>query len=240
MGLRFQSALNIDCLPDEQIDNQWECIMPTLNIADFSKNNVGENEGWFNKFTSLVGLDTYQPIVEEIALPFRNFEAEARRIRTGWLNLPKDIANYDTINITMFCSSGMLTQYYIEAWKAMVFNQEGEFYYSMCNYKYNIEVYFYGPGNIGSVLSPVLHVTLIGCFPTMETAIPLKYKDAPDRIRLTQSFKCDKIKVEHELVNSSIIKETTTSPYSMLDKAITKLSKDDYSVSKYNIDETYL
>lgn len=237
MGLRFQSQLFIDCLPDEQIDNQWEVIMPKLNIANFDMNQV--DASWVSKFANIAGLGTYQPIVEEISFGMVKFKTDTRRVRTGWLNVPSDIENYDEVNITFFVSSGMLTQYYLAAWRALVFNADGEYYYSMCNYKRNIEVYFYGPGNIGTLIPAVAHFTIVGAFPTVQDQYKLQYKDNPQRLRINQRFKCDKVVYHRFNANTSIIEETVTSPYSLLDKAITTIAAQDYTVSDYSIDKAY-
>lgn len=75
MSLRFQSALNIENLPDEQIDNQFEVIMPTLNLE-----HRHEGSGWFTKLTSAVinSINEYTPIVEEIVFGVRNFKQNTR------------------------------------------------------------------------------------------------------------------------------------------------------------------
>lgn len=216
MSLRFQSQLLIDCLPDEQLENQFEVIMPTLPLL--SKANSG--------LLGAVGLDSYTPIVEEITFGVKNFTTDTRRVRTGWCNVPADIENYKDIVITFFCSSGMLTQYYLAAWKSLVFDEDGEYYNPMHVYKKNIEVFFYGPGNVGAVVPPVAHYTLYGCFPYSQDLYKLKYESEPKRLRITQSFKCDKIVADYSLAKSSIIAETVTSPTSIVDKAITGLTSD--------------
>lgn len=237
MGLRFQSALTVDCLPDPAIDNSWEVIMPKLNIMNYGANNI--DAGFLSKFATAAGLGSYQPIVEGISFGTLKFKTDTRRIRTGWVNIPSDIDNWDEVNITMYVSAGMLTQAYLAAWRGLVFNRDGEYYNSMCNYKRNIEVYFYGPGNIGTVLPAAMHFTIVGAFPTVQDQYKLDYKDSPKRITINQRFKCDKVVYNQMNVNSSIITETATNPYSLVDKAITGIMQQDYSVSNYDIEKTY-
>lgn len=245
MSLRFQSALNIENLPDEQIDNQFEVIMPTLNLE-----HRHEGSGWFTKLTSAVinSINEYTPIVEEIVFGVKNFKTNTRRVRTGWCNVPEDIQNYQDVSITMFCSAGMLTQYYLAAWKALIFNEEGEYYNPMQDYKKNIEVYFFGPGNIGTVVPPIAHFTLKGCFPYTQDPFKLSYKDNPQRLRITANFKVDKIVVDNSLKSSSIKQELLTSPTQLLNTAFTKATSlvtktiglTDYSgVRDYSVKDVY-
>ena len=53
MGLRFQSALTVDCLPDPAIDNSWEVIMPKLNIMNYGANDI--DAGFLSKFATAAG-----------------------------------------------------------------------------------------------------------------------------------------------------------------------------------------
>ena len=234
MSLRFQCALMIENLPDEQLENSFEVIMPnlSLNPETFSGNSILANLA----NTIVDKVSGYQPIVESIVFGVRNFGNATRRVRTGWCNIPDDILNYQDVSITMFCSSGMLTQYYLEAWKSLIFNQEGEFYYPMCHYKKNIEVFFFGPGNIGAVVPPVAHYTLQGCYPSKQEPYKLQYDSNPKRLRISCTFKIDRVVYNETLKNSSILQETVTSPTSILDKAITMLSP---GVSSYDITKTY-
>ena len=234
MSLRFQSALMIENLPDEQLESSFEVIMPSLSLNPDTFSGSGILTNLANSIVNTVS--SYQPIVESIVFGVRNFGNAAKRIRTGWCNIPDDIQNYQDVSITMFCSSGMLTQYYLAAWKALIFNQDGEFYYPMCNYKKNIEVFFFGPGNIGAVVPPVAHFTLQGCYPSKQEPYKLQYDSNPKRLRITQSFKVDRVVYDTLLKNSSILQETVTSPTSLLDKAITTLSP---GASGYDISNTY-
>ena len=59
MSLRFASQVAIDNLPDEQFTDQFEVIMPAL---DLNGNNNRSTIGQI--FSSLSGM-TYRPIVEE-------------------------------------------------------------------------------------------------------------------------------------------------------------------------------
>ena len=44
----------------------------------------------------------------------------------------------------MFCDANMLTQYYLTAWRAMIFNGDGEYFYPGSLYKKNIDIYPFG------------------------------------------------------------------------------------------------
>lgn len=235
MSLRFQSQLAVDLLPDSQSTDQWEVVMPTLQLTS------NQETSW----TSLAGLannlsgGSYTPVVEEITFGVRNFKSDTRRVRTGWCNVPSDIENYQDVSITMFCSSGMLTQYYLDTWKSLVFNEEGEYYNTMAYYKKNIEVYFYGTANAGLALSPIAHYTLVGCWPSQQDSYKLSYDDNPKRLRILQIFKCDKIVIDKSYKTSSIIKEMVTAPSSIVDNAISSLTNTISPNSDYNVTKTY-
>jgi hypothetical protein len=134
----------------------------------------------------------------------------------------------------MYCSSGMLTQYYLESWKRLVFNPDAEYYNQANDYKRNIEVYFYGPGNVGAGMPMAAHYTLVGCFPTVQSEYSLKYSGTPNRLRLTQTFKMDKIVFDMNLMRSSIISEIVGAPLTIADRAISALSSapDEYVLNK--------
>ena len=53
----------------------------------------------------------------------------------GWLNVPSDIENWHDVAITMFCPASMATHMYLNTWKRMIFNRDGEYYNSMSVYK---------------------------------------------------------------------------------------------------------
>ena len=237
MTLRLQSQLTLDSLSDPQLESSFEVVMPTLKIGsteESTKTNLfGLELG--NVLSELAGKD-YTPIVEEITFGTLSFGSDARRVRTGWLNVPKDIQNYPEVKITMYCSNGMLTQYYLETWKHLVFNEDGEYYNQANEYKKNIEVYFYGPGNVGAGMPLAAHYTLVGCFPTKQKEYGLKYSGSPQRLRLTQSFKMDKILFDMNLMKSSIIEELVSAPLTIADRAISSLSD---APSTYKLNETY-
>jgi len=229
--LRFQSQTQISALPDEMIDSTWEVIMPTIDITNPEST---DNSGILSRLKS--SLTTYTPIVEEITFGTTNFKTNTRRVRTNWCNVAEDIENYHEANITMFCSAGMLAQYYLSAWKQLVYNSEGEYYNPMSMYKKNIEVFFYGPGNIGIGAAAAAHFTLQGCFPSMQDRFRLSYKDNPQRLMLTQTFKVDKVVYDASYAMQSIAAELITSPTSIVDKAMTVLGG---SSSEYNVEDVY-
>lgn len=212
MSLRFQSQLQIDSIPDSQLENQFEVIMPTLSLLADKSSNWTSISGILNK----TGLSDYTPIVEEITFGVKNFTTDTRRVRTGWCNVPADIENYRDVVITFYCSSGMLIQYYLAAWKNLIFNSDGEYYNPMKVYKKNIEVYFYGAGNLGAIVPEAAHYTLKGCFPYSQEVYKLSYSNEPQRLRVTQSFKVDAIVADSNNAKSSIISETITSPMNAL------------------------
>lgn len=123
----------------------------------------------------------------------------------------------------MFCDANMLTQYYLSAWRSMVFNGSGEYFYPGSLYKKNIDVYIYGPGNIQAEALATCHFILMGCFPSSQDNYKLAYSMEPKRLTLTQTFKVDKVCFDSTKAYSSIIENMATSPSSLVDKAITNL-----------------
>ena len=226
MSLRFASQLAIDNLPDEQFTDQFEVIMPELSLD-------GNEDKRF--LSTLTGMK-YRPIVEEISFGLMNFSTDTRRVRTGWYNVPKDIEGYHDVKLTLFCSSNMITQYYLEAWKNLIFNKQGEYYYSGMNYKKNIEVFMYGSGGgtIGSLV-PNFHYTLKGCFPYSQEDFKLEYTDSPQRFRIPVSFKVDAVVKDERSAKSAIISELVSSPSAILGNALSSLS----SSSNYSLTDTY-
>lgn len=224
--LRFQSQLQVDSIPDEQLNNNFEVVMPTLYL-----NNTYQNTD--NDWTSLKGawnnisggisnaFSAYTPIVENIVFGVRNFGTSTRRVRTGWCNIPDDIQNYQDVSITFFCSSGMLTQYYLESWKKLIFNDEGEYYYPMKFYKKDIEIYFTGPGAVNTPWTSTAHYTLKGCFPYLQDSYKLEYTMDPKRLTLTAKFKMDKVVFDSAMKNKAIAMELVGSPMSVGDRIIT-------------------
>ena len=243
MSFRFQSHLFVDNLPDEAISTGWEVIMPTLPLNPVSDNSFQKKGNFFtntlNNISSTLGLQTYTPIVEEVSFGVRNFKTNTRRIRTGWLNVPEDIENYDDIALTFFCSSGMLTQYYLESWKKLIFNDNGEYYNSIRDYKKNIEIFFFGPGNLGVGMTPAAHITLLGCFPYKQELYRLTYDRDPERIRIKQNFKVDKVVVDTTIASKAIMAETISSPTSLLDKALTSLNNKFGDKREYTLSDVY-
>jgi len=236
MTLRLQSQLTIDSLADPAIVNNFEVVMPTLRLNSTESSEKKKNADILDQVWAELSSQDYTPIVEQISFGVMNFGTANRRVRTGWINVPDDIQNYQDVSITMYCSIGMLTQYYLESWKRLVFNPDGEYYNQANVYKRNIEVYFYGTGNVGEALPVAAHYTLVGCFPTTQTPYDLKYAGNPERLRLTQKFKMDKIIFDAEKKKSSIVEELVGAPLSLADKAISGLSS---SASNYNLNSTY-
>lgn len=237
MTLRLQSQLTIDSISDPQTEAGFEVVMPTLKIGSVSKSTKADSTSldFGNIISELTGRD-YTPIVEEIKFGTMSFGSTPRRVRTGWLNVPDDIQNYQDVSITMYCSNGMLTQYYLESWKRLVFNPNGEYYNQANVYKRNIEIYFYGTGNINAGMPVAAHYTLVGCFPTQQQAYTLKYSGAPQRLRLTQTFKMDKILFDMSCAKSSMIEEIVGAPLTVADRAISALSS---APSAYVLNNTY-
>lgn len=229
--LRFQTGLQVDYIADEATDDRFEVIMPKLDLLNYSANRASCNCSCsslsfgtlWDKFSSIVGLSSYQPIVEEISFRPLAFKSETRRVRTGYYNVPSDIEPYGDVSITMFCDANMLTQYYLSAWRAVMFNQSGEFYYPASLYKKNIDVYIYGPGNIQAEVLATCHFILMGCFPSSQENYKLKYSMDPKRLTITQTFKVDKVVFDDVNAYSSIIQNTVTSPSTLVDRAITNL-----------------
>ncbi|MBO4622553.1 MAG: hypothetical protein J5691_01565 [Bacilli bacterium] len=239
MSLRFASQLAIDNLPDEQLTDQFEVIMPALDISGTDAANL-----------SFLGLDlySYRPIVEEITFGQMNFSTEPRRIRTGWYHVPKDIESYHDCKMNFFCSANMTAQYYMDAWRALIFNKEGEYYYPGNHYKKNIDIFVYGPGGTGGIgnalarvgvnmdqITPRCHYTLQGCWPVGQDDYRLAYADDPKRFRLTVTFKVDNIVRDTSTQRAAVRNEFITSPTSILDNALSSM----ISSSEYNVEETY-
>lgn len=229
--LRFQTGLQVDYIADEATDDRFEVIMPKLDLLNYSSNRASCNcscsslslGSLWDKFSSIVGLTSYQPIVEDITFKPLAFKSETRRVRTGYYNVPSDIEPYGDVSITMFCDANMLTQYYLSAWRAVMFNQTGEFYYPASLYKKNIDVYIYGPGNIQAEVLATCHFILMGCYPSSQDNYKFRYSMDPKRLTITQTFKVDKVVFDDVNAYSSIIQNTVTSPSSLVDRAITNL-----------------
>jgi len=230
--LRFQTSMQVAAIADEQIDNQFEVVMPNLSLYG----NGATNRDWTSLMgiANNLGLTSYTPIVEQITFGVRNYKTNTRRVRTGWCNVPEDIENYHDVVITMFCSAGMLTQYYLNAWRRLMFDDDGEYYNPMYVYKKNIHVYIYGPGNVGisTAGTTAMHLTLKGCFPYKQDDYKLQYSENPKRLTITANFKVDKIVADSSYKTAALAAETITSPTGLLDRATSALfsSSDDYQV----------
>lgn len=190
MSLRFRSQLSIDMMPDEQIDNRWEVIMPKMNLP-----------------TGIGGINyPYYPIVESIHFAPLGFKNSTNiRAITTYYNMPVDKEDAKEANITMFCDTGMLAQYYIQAWKDLIFNQDHEFYYYPWQYKRDITVLFFGVG--GAV--PTARFLLKGCYPITQSDFELQYTRDPKRLRITQKFNVDRVIADSKYITSSVISTFT-------------------------------
>lgn len=218
MSMRFQTAFQVENLPDEQNNAAFEVIMPTLK---------------------LYGDRTYCPVVLEIEFTPRAFKTETRRVRTGWLNFAVDLENMSTAGLTFYCSQNMLTQYYLDTWSNLIFNKDGEYFNGMSNYKKDIEVYFYGAGNIGvSEVSAFAHFTLKGAFPIKQRSYSMAYSKDPKRLTISADFAYDRLYIDPKYANEGIWLELiTTAGMSAIDRGITMLSRDDKDT--YDLNDLY-
>ena len=218
MSMRFQTAFQVENLPDEQNNAAFEVIMPTLK---------------------LYGDRTYCPVVLEIEFAPRAFKTETRRVRTGWLNFAVDLENMSTAGLTFYCSQNMLTQYYLDTWSNLIFNKDGEYFNGMSNYKKDIEVYFYGAGNIGvSEVSASAHFTLKGAFPIKQRSYSMAYSKDPKRLTISADFAYDRLYIDPKYANKGIWLELlTTAGMSAIDRGISSLSRDDKEV--YDLNDLY-
>lgn len=212
MSLRFTSQLLIDNLPDEQLEDQFEVIMPELDIG---------------------GNVKYRPIVEEIEFGVRNFNSSTRRVRTGWVGVADDIERYHAANITMFCSTGMLTQQYLTAWRQLIYNEEGEYYNPLHVYKKNIKVMFFGSGMIRTNTKPKFSFILKGCFPMAQDNFRLQYTMEPKRLTIQARFNVDTVVYDTQEANDAAREEILANPASILGNITQGLSSD------LNFDPTY-
>lgn len=186
MSIRFRSQLQIDMMPDEQLDNRWEVVMPRLTIKSETLGGIGF---------------PYTPIVESIhfaPLGFKN-STDIRAI-TNYYNVPLDKEDSKEANITFFCDTGMMVQYYISKWKSMMFNSEHEFYYLPWQYKRDIYVFFFGMGSA----VPVAQFILKGCYPIMQSDYELQYSREPKRLRITQKFNVDRVVMSEKYKTAAI------------------------------------
>lgn len=190
MSLRFRSQLSVDLMPDEQIDNRWEVIMPKMNI-----------EAGFMTYP-------YYPTVESIHFAPLGFKNSTNvRAVTSYYNVPVDKEDAKEANITMFCDTGMLAQYYIATWKKLIFNERFEFYYYPWQYKKDIIVLFYGAGSA----TPTAKFVLKGCYPITQSDYELQYSRDPKRLRITQKFNVDRVIQDKSYSTPAIISMFATS-----------------------------
>ena len=185
MSLRFQSQLSVDMMPDEQIDNRWEVVMPKMQL----QTGIGINY-------------PYYPIVESIHFAPLGFKNSTNvRAVTTYYNVPIDKEDAKEANLTMYCDTGMLAQYYIKSWKKLIFNEDHEFYYYPWQYKRDIYVLFYGFG--GTI--PTAKYILKGCYPITQSDFELQYTRDPKRLRITQKFNVDRVITDDSTMSKSIL-----------------------------------
>ena len=187
MSLRFRTQLQVDMMPDEQVDNRWEVVMPKMRLES----------------KTLWGLGyPYYPIVESIHFAPLGFKNSTNiRAITTYYNIPIDKEDAKEANITFYCDTGMLVQYYIQAWKDLIFNQEHEFYYYPWQYKRDIYVLFYGYG--GTI--PTAKYILKGCYPITQSDFELQYSRDPKRLRITQKFNVDRVITDTKTMTKSLL-----------------------------------
>jgi len=218
--LRFQSQVQIDNLPDEQIDSKWECILPSINLD-----------------SSLGGIP-YTPIVEEVVFRGTSFVNEEFRVATRFYNLPQDRQSFGEATMTLFCEQGMLPLYYLQSWRNLIFDPVHQFYYcntrntgdnkgleilanngykstrfikdskgynnqinAISNWKKDIEIYFYGVGST----TPVAHATLYNAYPVSQGDFSFEYKMDPQRFRINCTFRYDNLVWDSSYRNMAII-----------------------------------
>lgn len=253
MSMRFTSQLFIDNLPDEQRNDRFEVIMPNMRDlkpnANFvaTENNTAEARMKIEEES----IPSYDPIVEEITFPMRSFMTETRRLRTGWLNLVKDIDNLSEVNITFFCSQDMMIQRYLDTWKKLIFNEAGEFYYSSQRYKKNITVLIYGPNSAMDAIpgSELLSsagnswyftkYTLCGCFPKSQDTYKLEYSDEPKRLKLMATFCVDKIICDYDKSGQGPVATLLSNPTALVGKVLSGIGGTRTSESAYSMKDTY-
>ena len=255
MSMRFSSQLFIDNLPDEQRNDRFEVIMPNMRDltidANFTQTGRKENAAENRMNVIQESLPSYDPIVEEITFSVRSFMTETRRLRTGWLNLVKDIDNLHEVNITFFCSQDMMIQRYLDTWKKLIFNEEGEFYYSSQRYKKNIVVLIYGPNSAMDMIpgSELLRsagnswyftkYTLCGCFPKSQDTYKLEYTDDPKRLKMMATFCVDKVICDYDKSGQGPIATVLSNPTALVGKALSGIFGSRTSESAYSMSDTY-
>ena len=210
MSLRYASQLQVDLMPDEQRDNNFEVVMPFMDLSGI-KASIAESVKSGNisdivgaavaGIASTFGVLKYCPVVEQIVFGPQSFKTNFTRLNTDYYGYPEDREAIKNVTITMYLDVGNLASYYIEAWKLLMFNQDYEFYYSPQNYKKTIAVIFYGLG--GDIPSAIYY--LRGCFPIETSAFQLKYSRDPNRLTLSQTFSVDRVDIDTVKANSAIL-----------------------------------
>ena len=161
--------------------------------------------------------DQYRPIVEEITFAPLGFE-NSKNIRaiTTYYNVPVDKQDAKEANITFYCDTNMRAQYYIRAWRAMIFNEEDEYYYLPYQYKRDILVYFYGLGSV----SPIITYRLKGCYPLLQDDFTLKYSKDAERVRISQKFNVDRVIIGEKIgVGGSGLMDALNMPGKLVQQA---------------------
>ena len=161
--------------------------------------------------------DQYRPIVEEITFAPLGFE-NSKNIRaiTTYYNVPVDKQDAKEANITFYCDTNMRAQYYIRAWRAMIFNEEDEYYYLPYQYKRDILVYFYGLGSV----SPIITYRLKGCYPLLQDDFTLKYSKDAERVRISQKFNVDRVIIGEKIgIGGSSLMDALNMPGKLVQQA---------------------
>lgn len=204
MSLRYASQLQVDLMPDTQTDNQFEVLMPFMNLMTDSSTSGGRN--WYQ--TTLGSMVTsYCPIVESIVFTPQAFNTSFTRIQTDYWGFPQDKQSLKNVTLTMYLDVGNLALYYVEAWKNLMFNKTAGYYYPPQRYKKDIAVILYGIGGV----TPSAMYYLRGCFPIETSPIELKYSKDPKRLTITQTFSVDRVEYDDDMALASILEVLTTS-----------------------------
>lgn len=254
MSFKFQTAVQVENIADEQNDAAFEVIMPEMDLYKLfpktSNTTTTENKTDVNASDKTENSDSkpktkyWSPIVEEISFTPRSFKTTTGRIRSQWLNFVADLENMQNARITMFCSQNMLTEYYLLAWNNLIYNQEGEYFNGVNYYKRDIEVYLHGSA-ISSLTSVVVNddhtmatarFTLKGAFPIKQDSFKLKYSKDPKRLTISADFVYDRLVPDEKLAKSAIWSETIST------LGLSNLSDWIFGgngTNKYNISDNY-
>lgn len=201
MGYRFQHQLQVDNLPDPMLDNAWEVIMPQIDIRQYLGTNEKDNENVSGKIWSLANSTIYAPIVEQIVFAPAGFKnSQDIRAVTHFYGIPEDTEEAKEINLTFYCDTSLMVQYYLYAWREQIFNREHEFYYMPHQYKKDIVVLMYGNHNTLASMKYILK----GCYPILQDDFELTYTRTPKRMRITQKFNVDRVELDKTFLSRSI------------------------------------